>query len=115
MKNPDKTIQSIMLSELQSKHVFERAQRYGLSYIDALPRRNVYPTEQALSDHPRPPVAAGDGSQDVRIGCRCQEIGIQNRRGETSLTLLAVAAAAKPIIQFIPAGGISLELDVSRY
>ncbi len=39
-----------MLGEMQDKQVFERAQRYGLAYLDEVLQRNVYPTEQALSD-----------------------------------------------------------------
>ena len=50
MTNPDKTIQSTMFDEMQNKQVFERAQRYGLVYLDEVLERNVYPTEQALSD-----------------------------------------------------------------
>ena len=50
MTNQDKTIQSAMLGEMQDKQVFERAQRYGLAYLDEVLQRNVYPTEQALSD-----------------------------------------------------------------
>ena len=50
MKSKENQIQSSMFQEMRDQHIFEKAQQYGLSYLDNVLHRNVYPTEQALSN-----------------------------------------------------------------
>lgn len=44
------TLQQNMFAEMQDKTAFDKAQQYAYNYIDTAYERNVYPTEQALSD-----------------------------------------------------------------
>ena len=50
MTVPSSTIQSAMFQEMRDKRLFERAQGYGLRYLDELHQRPVFPRQQALSD-----------------------------------------------------------------
>lgn len=50
MRRVDEHIQCSMFHEIQDKNLFERAQQYGLAYLDEVFQRNVFPMEQALSN-----------------------------------------------------------------
>jgi len=43
-------IQNQMFTDIENPVIFEKAQRYGQTYLDEIFERNVYPTKKALSD-----------------------------------------------------------------
>ena len=44
------SIQTNMFREIESKALFDQAQQYGYDYLEHVFNRNVFPSEQALSD-----------------------------------------------------------------